>query len=184
MWVKWTYACVFPCFLFCFRFHLYQLTVFSRLFAVTKSLVSINNTHRLIDVMADSKDETTNTIDKTTPKSPLQFSWTFWYIKPDKRVDWEKSLVKLIDLAFVEDFWATFNHLALPSRLSAAKINSDYYFFQKGSKREHSDETYSMWTRTRSTIEFYRLSMKISLDSTRRRKQTSIVCCCCCCCSR
>jgi hypothetical protein len=78
----------------------------------------------------------TDTTDNANPppKSPLEFSWTFWYLKPDKRISWEKSLIKLIDIGFVEDFWATFNHLAVPSRLATAKINSDYYFFRTGSK--------------------------------------------------
>jgi hypothetical protein len=81
-----------------------------------------------------SNDDKQTSIDTVTPKSPLEFAWTFWYLKPDKRISWEKSLIKLIDIGFVEDFWATFNHLALPSRLASAKINSDYYFFKKGSK--------------------------------------------------
>ncbi|CAF0901997.1 unnamed protein product [Adineta steineri] len=72
------------------------------------------------------------TSDTVNPKSPLEFSWTFWYLKPDKRTSWENSLVKLIDVGFVEDFWATFNHLALPSRLASQKNNSDYFFFKKG----------------------------------------------------
>ena len=72
--------------------------------------------------------------DNVTPKSPLEFPWTFWYLKPDKRTSWEKSLVKLIDVAFVEDFWATFNHLATPAKLAANRSNSDYFFFKKGSK--------------------------------------------------
>jgi len=77
----------------------------------------------------------TDTTDNSTPpKSPLEFSWTFWYLRPNKSVSWEKSMIKLIDVSFVEDFWATFNHLALPSRLASNKINSDYYFFRKGSK--------------------------------------------------
>lgn len=71
-------------------------------------------------------------IDTINPKSPLEFTWTFWYIKPDKRLSWEQSLINLIDISFVEDFWATFNHLAAPSRLSQNKTNSDYYFFKKG----------------------------------------------------
>jgi hypothetical protein len=75
--------------------------------------------------------ETTNSSD---PKSPLEFVWTFWYIKPDKRLSWEQSLINLIDISFVEDFWATFNHLASPSKLAQAKTNSDYYFFKKGGK--------------------------------------------------
>ena len=74
--------------------------------------------------------------DATNPKSPLEFSWTFWYIKPDKRLSWEQSLINLIDISFVEDFWATFNHLASPSRLSQSKTNSDYYFFKKGGAYE------------------------------------------------
>ncbi len=77
----------------------------------------------------------TDTTDNTNkPKSPLEFSWTFWYLKPNKSVSWEKSMIKLIDISFVEDFWATFNHLALPSKLASAKNNSDYFFFKKGSK--------------------------------------------------
>lgn len=79
-------------------------------------------------------EKPTATPETITPKSPLEFSWTFWYLKPDKRVSWEKSLIRLIDVGFVEDFWATFNHLAVPSRLASAKINSDYYFFKKQSK--------------------------------------------------
>lgn len=71
-------------------------------------------------------------VETITPKSPLEFSWTFWYIKPEKRLSWEQSLINLIDVSFVEDFWATFNHLASPSRLAQSKINSDYYFFKKG----------------------------------------------------
>lgn len=81
-----------------------------------------------------TNDEKVPSTDIVTPKSPLEFSWTFWYLKPDKRISWEKSLIRLIDVGFVEDFWATFNHLAVPSRLASGKINSDYYFFKKDSK--------------------------------------------------
>jgi hypothetical protein len=83
--------------------------------------------------ITNQRDKTTNgTSDAINPKSPLEFTWTFWYIKPDKRLSWEQSLVNLIDIGFVEDFWATFNHLASPSRLAQNKSNSDYYFFKKG----------------------------------------------------
>lgn len=88
----------------------------------------------MTDTDTTTNDESQASTDIIHPKSPLEFSWTFWYLKPDKNISWEKSLIKLIDLGFVEDFWATFNHLALPSRLASAKINSDYYFFKKGSK--------------------------------------------------
>ena len=85
--------------------------------------------------ITNQREKTTNgTVDTINPKSPLEFTWTFWYIKPDKRLSWEQSLINLIDVSFVEDFWATFNHLAPPSRLAQSKSNSDYYFFKKGGK--------------------------------------------------
>ncbi|UJR09538.1 hypothetical protein I4U23_013775 [Adineta vaga] len=70
--------------------------------------------------------------DTINPKSPLECSWTFWYLKPDKRTSWEQSLIKLIDVGFVEDFWATFNHLATPAKLASMRTNSDYFFFKQG----------------------------------------------------
>lgn len=84
--------------------------------------------------ITNHRDKTANheSNSNVDPKSPLEFTWTFWYIKPDKRLSWEQSLINLIDVSFVEDFWATFNHLAPPSRLAQAKTNSDYYFFKKG----------------------------------------------------
>ncbi len=87
-----------------------------------------------LTTITNQRDKTTKneTIDTISPKSPLEFTWSFWYIKPDKRLSWEQSLINLIDVSFVEDFWATFNHLAPPSRLAQNKTNSDYYFFKKG----------------------------------------------------
>lgn len=85
--------------------------------------------------ITNQREKTTNgTTESINPKSPLEFTWTFWYIKPDKRLSWEQSLINLIDVSFVEDFWATYNHLAPPSRLAQNKSNSDYYFFRQGSK--------------------------------------------------
>ena len=92
-------------------------------------------TSNFSDQSEKSDNQRKLSIDDVDSKSPLEFSWTFWYLKPDKRIAWEKSLVKLIDIGFVEDFWATYHHLALPSRLATAKNNSDYYFFKKGSKK-------------------------------------------------
>ena len=80
---------------------------------------------------ANTRESSNDTI---VPKSPLECSWTFWYLKPDKRTSWEQSLIKLIDVGFVEDFWATFNHLATPAKLASMRTNSDYFFFKKGSK--------------------------------------------------
>ncbi|CAF1117846.1 unnamed protein product [Rotaria sp. Silwood1] len=92
----------------------------------------MDTTSNSADQDQKANNERASVVEKSNPKSPLEFSWTFWYLKPDKRIIWEKSLIKLIDIGFVEDFWATYNHLALPSRLATAKINSDYYFFRTG----------------------------------------------------
>jgi hypothetical protein len=97
---------------------------------------SNHSTQQPLATITNQRDKTANgTVDTVNPKSPLEFTWTFWYIKPDKRLSWEQSLINLIDIGFVEDFWATFNHLASPSRLSQNKSNSDYYFFKKGGTR-------------------------------------------------
>ncbi|CAF0813596.1 unnamed protein product [Didymodactylos carnosus] len=66
------------------------------------------------------------------PKSPLEYPWSFWYIKPDKRSSWEDSLIRIMDVKHVEDFWATYNHLQIPSKLARDKSNCDYYFFKTG----------------------------------------------------
>jgi hypothetical protein len=101
---------------------------------MTDTTINSSSQQPLATITNQREKIATGTTDAITPKSPLEFTWTFWYIKPDKRLSWEQSLINLIDIAFVEDFWATFNHLAAPSRLSQSKTNSDYYFFKKGSK--------------------------------------------------
>jgi Eukaryotic initiation factor 4E len=68
-------------------------------------------------------------VDTINPKTPLKFAWIFCYIKPDEHLSWQDKLVDLIDIGFVEDFWATFNKYASPSRLSQNESNSDYDFF-------------------------------------------------------
>lgn len=98
------------------------------------STQSSSTSQQPLTSITNQREKTTNgTTESINPKSPLEFTWTFWYIKPDKRQSWEQSLVNLIDISFVEDFWATFNHLAAPSRLAQNKSNSDYYFFKRGS---------------------------------------------------
>lgn len=96
--------------------------------------------------ITNHRDKNSNgTTESISPKSPLEFTWTFWYIKPEKRLSWEQSLINLIDIGFVEDFWATFNHLASPSRLAQGKTNSDYYFFKKGGTNGSRRLSSSSW---------------------------------------
>jgi len=33
-----------------------------------------------------NNDEAQASSDTVPPQSPLEFSWTFWYLKPDKRI--------------------------------------------------------------------------------------------------
>ena len=46
-------------------------------------------------------------------KHPLQNSWTFWYKQPQsgkggggKQDSWSKTLVEIVKIETVEDFWA------------------------------------------------------------------------------
>ncbi len=103
---------------------------------MTDTSIHSSTQQQPLTTITNQHDKTNNgTVNTINPKSPLEFTWTFWYIKPDKHRSWEQSLINLIDISFVEDFWATFNHLASPSRLSQNKTNSDYYFFKKGGKK-------------------------------------------------
>lgn len=124
------YIRIFPCIRktipYCFIF---------RTFNMTETATRTSSQQKPLGIITNQREKPSNgTVDTVSPKSPLEFTWTFWYIKPDKRLTWEQSLINLIDIGFVEDFWATFNHLASPSRLSQNKSNSDYYFFKKGGK--------------------------------------------------
>lgn len=76
-------------------------------------------------------------------KHPLQYSWSFWYLKGDRQKDWVDCLRKIADFDTVEDFWAyvflvcayllfwfsIYNHNS-PS--SALGYGSDYYLFKTG----------------------------------------------------
>lgn len=62
-------------------------------------------------------------------KHPLESSWTLWYFKNDKSVDWEDNLVQVNTFGTVEDFWATMNHIAMPSNL---RLGCDYMLFKEG----------------------------------------------------
>lgn len=62
-------------------------------------------------------------------KHPLMYSWVLWYCKTEKGKQWEDCLKEVAQFDTVEDFWALYNHIQLPSGLP---FSSDYYLFKKG----------------------------------------------------
>ena len=62
-------------------------------------------------------------------KHPLQNAWTLWFFKNDKSRSWEENQRPIITVTTVEDFWALYNHIEVPSKLPTA---SDYSLFKGG----------------------------------------------------
>ncbi|XP_023216241.1 eukaryotic translation initiation factor 4E-like [Centruroides sculpturatus] len=70
-------------------------------------------------------------------KHPLEYKWCFWYYKNDKFKLWEENLIKIASFDTVEDFWALYNHIERPSKLSTG---CDYAVFKEGIKPMWEDE--------------------------------------------
>jgi len=70
-------------------------------------------------------------------KHPLQNDWDFWYYKMEKQKDWLDCLMKIASFNSVEDFWAVYNHIEVPSMLAH---HSDYNVFKHGIKPMWEDE--------------------------------------------
>jgi len=70
-------------------------------------------------------------VDRLYPntKWPLHDSWTFWYFKNDSNLSWEDNLNKLIEVAYIEDFWSVVNYVYSPSRITS---HGDIIFFKNG----------------------------------------------------
>jgi len=62
-------------------------------------------------------------------RHPLDNSWDFWYLSADKTKEWDERMTKIMTFSTVEDFWAVYHHVALPSRLH---IGADYMVFKAG----------------------------------------------------
>ncbi|CBY39674.1 unnamed protein product [Oikopleura dioica] len=60
---------------------------------------------------------------------PLESAWDFWYLSADKTKEWEERMTKVMTFNTVEDFWACYHHVSLPSKLS---VGSDYMIFKSG----------------------------------------------------
>lgn len=70
-------------------------------------------------------------------RHPLQDSWSLWYLSSDKSKEWDDRLIKLMTFDTVEDFWACYHHVQLPSKLS---MGSDYMLFKVGIQPKWEDE--------------------------------------------
>jgi hypothetical protein len=71
-------------------------------------------------------------VDRLYPeaKFPLHDTWTFGYIRNDPSAkQWEDNIKEIIDVSYVEDFWAVATNMLTPSYLSNL---GDLTFFKKG----------------------------------------------------
>ena len=69
-------------------------------------------------------------------KHPLEHSWTFWHLNPDKRLSWAEKQKEILSVSTVEDFWAVYNWILQPSKL---KASSDYSLFKTGIRPDWED---------------------------------------------
>jgi translation initiation factor 4E len=69
-------------------------------------------------------------------RHPLQDSWSLWYLNCDKTKNWDDRLIKLMTFDTVEDFWACYHHVQLPSKLP---VGSDYMLFKNGIQPKWED---------------------------------------------
>ncbi|XP_053682923.1 eukaryotic translation initiation factor 4E1-like isoform X2 [Sabethes cyaneus] len=70
-------------------------------------------------------------------KHPLQFTWTLWYLEPDRSKTWEETLNEVTSFSTVEDFWSLYNHIKGPTDI---KMGSDYCLFKAGIRPMWEDE--------------------------------------------
>uniref|UniRef100_A0A8C8VSP0 Eukaryotic translation initiation factor 4E n=1 Tax=Peromyscus maniculatus bairdii TaxID=230844 RepID=A0A8C8VSP0_PERMB len=60
---------------------------------------------------------------------PLQYRWGLWFFRNDRSRAWQDNLQLVTKLNTVEDFWATYSHIKLASKLSSG---CDYALFKDG----------------------------------------------------
>ncbi|XP_008046343.1 eukaryotic translation initiation factor 4E type 1B [Carlito syrichta] len=60
---------------------------------------------------------------------PLNSRWALWFFKNDRSRAWRDNLQLVTTFDTVEDFWALYNHIQLPSKLSSG---CDYAVFKDG----------------------------------------------------
>ncbi|XP_041515689.1 eukaryotic translation initiation factor 4E type 1B [Microtus oregoni] len=60
---------------------------------------------------------------------PLHYRWVLWFFKNDRSRPWQENLQPVTKFNTVEDFWATYRHIKLASKLSSG---CDYALFKDG----------------------------------------------------
>jgi len=86
---------------------------------------------------ADEENETEEVQEGVEFKHPLEHNWSFWYFFPNDQSDWSSNLNFMTTVSTIEDFWAVFNWVDLPSEM---KVGSDFSLFKGGIKPDWSDE--------------------------------------------
>ncbi|XP_058631103.1 eukaryotic translation initiation factor 4E-1B isoform X1 [Onychostoma macrolepis] len=88
---------------------------------------------QLIDKVTRKKVEKlkfeTNILKGPYMKHPLQNRWGLWFYKNDKSKMWQDNLRLITKFDTVEDFWALYNNIQPPSKLSSG---CDYSMFKDG----------------------------------------------------
>lgn len=73
---------------------------------------------------------------KDPTKHPLEYPWTMWY-PVTKGSSYSTS--QIYTFQTVENFWALFNNLEMPSKISDTGKKIDMFFFRSGYKPEWED---------------------------------------------
>jgi len=81
------------------------------------------------DIESEINDNSTLGSPEIAIKHPLENSWTLWFFKNDRSRGWEENQRAITTVSTVEDFWALYNHIEVPSRLPMA---SHYSLFKEG----------------------------------------------------
>ena len=84
-------------------------------------------------------------------KHPLEHPWTLWLVRYHLG-DNGYELIQVHTVGFVEDFWAMYHHLMLPSELDNLEGSSDYCLFKDGIRPCWDDEKNSNGGRWRTQL--------------------------------
>lgn len=88
---------------------------------------------------ASKKENGIVSADDFSKKHPLQSTWVLWVLmhgNSGKNKSWSESLQPMHEFAYVEDFWAMYNHIHSPRSVQGA----DYSMFKKGVTPAWEDE--------------------------------------------
>jgi len=67
---------------------------------------------------------------------PLENNWNFLFKKKSDTDSWNSEFKKIAKISYVEDFWAVYNAIPIPSLLPPG---NEYYFFKTGISPDWGD---------------------------------------------